>query len=35
MYGRLSLEAASAIGRLRIEGDQASVVAFGQCCKGA
>jgi uncharacterized protein (TIGR03083 family) len=35
MYGRLSLEAASAIGRLRIEGDQASVTAFGQYFKGA
>jgi len=35
MYGRLSLEAASAMGRLRIEGEQASVTAFGQRFKGA
>jgi hypothetical protein len=35
MYGRLSLEAARALGRLRIEGDQALVVAFGQWFKGA
>jgi putative sterol carrier protein len=35
MYGRLSLEAASAVGRLRIAGEQASVAAFGQWFKGA
>jgi len=35
MYGRLSLEAASAMDRLRIEGEQASVTAFGQRFKGA
>jgi uncharacterized protein (TIGR03083 family) len=35
MYGRLSLEAARVIGRLRVEGDQALVVAFGQWFKGA
>jgi uncharacterized protein (TIGR03083 family) len=35
MYGRLSLEAARAMGRLRVEGDQALSVAFGQWFKGA
>jgi uncharacterized protein (TIGR03083 family) len=35
MYGRLSLEAARAMGRLRVEGDQALNVAFGQWFKGA
>jgi uncharacterized protein (TIGR03083 family) len=35
MYGRLSLEAAHATGRLRIEGDQALAGAFGQWFKGA
>ena len=35
MYGRMSLEAARALGRLRIEGDQALGVAFGQWFKGA
>jgi hypothetical protein len=29
------LEAASAVGRLRVEGEQASVAAFGQWFKGA
>jgi hypothetical protein len=35
MYGRLSLEAARAMRRLRVEGDQALVGAFGQWFKGA
>ena len=35
MYGRLSLEAASAVSHLRVEGEQASVAAFGQWFKGA
>jgi putative sterol carrier protein len=35
MYGRLSLEAARAVGRLRVEGDQVLVGAFGQWFKGA
>ena len=35
MYGRLSLEAARTMGRLRVEGDQALVGAFGQWFKGA
>ena len=35
MYGRLSLEAARAMGRLRVEGDQALVGALGQWFKGA
>jgi hypothetical protein len=35
MYGRLSLETARARGRLRVEGDQALVGAFGQWFKGA
>ena len=35
MYGRLSLEAARARGRLQIEGDQALAGAFGQWFKGA
>jgi hypothetical protein len=35
MYGRLSLEATHARGRLRVEGDQALIVAFGQWFKGA
>ena len=35
MYGRLSLEAASAMGRLRIEGEQAAVADYGQWFKGA
>jgi uncharacterized protein (TIGR03083 family) len=35
MYGRLSLEAARAGSRLRIEGDQALARAFGQWFKGA
>jgi hypothetical protein len=33
--GRLSLEAARTMGRLRVEGDQALIVAFGQWFKGA
>jgi uncharacterized protein (TIGR03083 family) len=35
MYGRLSLAAASGAGRLRIEGEQASVAAFAQWFNGA
>jgi uncharacterized protein (TIGR03083 family) len=35
MYGRRSLEAARAMGRLRVEGDQALLMAFGQWFKGA
>jgi uncharacterized protein (TIGR03083 family) len=35
MYGRLSLEAASAVGHLRLEGERALVAAFGQWFKGA
>ena len=35
MYGRLSLEAARAMGRLRVEGDQALSTAFGQWFNGA
>jgi len=35
MYGRLSLEAARAMGRLRVEGDQTLLAAFGQWFKGA
>jgi uncharacterized protein (TIGR03083 family) len=35
MYGRLSLEAAHAMGLLRIEGDQALAGTFGQWFKGA
>jgi hypothetical protein len=35
MYGRPSLEAARAMGRLQVEGDQALVGAFGQWFKDA
>ena len=34
MYGRLSLEAASTAGRVRVEGNRQMAVAFGQWFKG-
>jgi uncharacterized protein (TIGR03083 family) len=35
MYGRLSLEAAHAVGRLRLEGEQGAIADYGQWFKGA
>ena len=35
MYGRLTLDAAIAMGRMVVEGDQAVVTAYGQWFKGA